>query len=57
MVAKCNMSAVRDSEKWSGCFLLPVEEQPEPQDIDDNHQQPIRLNEPESSFGPVDDPH
>lgn len=37
MVAKRNTSAVRDCEEWLVCFLLPVKEQPEPQDIDDNH--------------------
>lgn len=38
-------------------FWLPVEEEPEPQDVDDDHQQTIRPNQPEPSFRPVNDPH
>lgn len=57
MVAKCNRSAVRDCEEWLGSFLLPVKEEPESQDIDDNRSQGIRLDQHESSFGSVYDPH
>ena len=57
MVAKCNISAVRDGEAWLRGFLLPVKEEPESQDIDDNRSQGIRLDQHESSFGSVYDPH
>lgn len=44
-------------EELSACCLLPVEEKPKPQDVDDDHQQAIRLNKHEPSFRPVNDSH
>ena len=38
-------------------YSLPVEEEPEAQDIDDDHQQAIRLNQSKPSLRPVDDLH
>lgn len=56
MVVKCNTKKVGVLGGVVG-FWLSVEEKPEPQDVDDDHQQAIRLNQPEPSFRPVNDPH
>ncbi len=56
MVVKCNTKKVGVLGGVIGCWL-PVKEKPEPQDVDNHHQQAIRLNEPEPSFRPVNDPH
>ena len=47
----------RMGEEWRVDFLLPVEEEPEAQDVRDDHQQAIWFNKPEPPFRSINDAH